>query len=127
MTKFFFLANLKANYNYWTSGTWKGAPPNQFSWCKPSGPSVLAGDLVWEAGQPDNAGSNESCVHFRFVLNSTGTIMTDRNCANKYIYACKVFNVIEFLKSCSRGKFRVPEVQPQNRVLLRVRLNASEM
>ncbi|CAB3370428.1 Hypothetical predicted protein [Cloeon dipterum] len=81
--------NWKANYNYWTSGTWKGAPPNQFSWCKPSGPSVLAGDLVWEKGQPDNAGSNESCVHFRFVLNSTGTIMTDRNCANKYIFACK--------------------------------------
>ncbi|XP_065345613.1 uncharacterized protein LOC135943123 [Cloeon dipterum] len=81
--------NWKANYNYWTSGTWKGSPPNQFSWCKPSGPSVLAGDLVWEKGQPDNAGSNESCVHFRFVLNSTGTIMTDRNCANKYIFACK--------------------------------------
>ncbi|XP_065346596.1 uncharacterized protein LOC135943858 [Cloeon dipterum] len=82
-------ANWTANFNYWTSGTWKGAPKKQWSWCEPNGPTVFANGLVWEYPQPDNNGGNESCVHFRFTLNSTGTIMTDRNCANKYIFACK--------------------------------------
>ncbi|XP_065346603.1 uncharacterized protein LOC135943866 [Cloeon dipterum] len=82
-------ANWTANFNYWTSGTGKGAPEKQWSWCKPNGPTVFAKGLVWEKLQPDNKGDNESCVHFRFILNSTGTIMTDRNCANKYIFACK--------------------------------------
>ncbi|XP_065346598.1 uncharacterized protein LOC135943860 [Cloeon dipterum] len=82
-------ANWKANFNYWTSGTWKGAPEKQWSWCEPEGPTVFAKGLVWENYQPDNKGGNESCVHFRFTLNTTGTIMTDRNCASKYIFACK--------------------------------------
>ncbi|XP_065347599.1 uncharacterized protein LOC135944512 isoform X2 [Cloeon dipterum] len=81
--------NWTANFNYWTSGSWKGAPENQWSWCEPNGPTVFAKGLVWESPQPDNKGGNESCVHFRFTLNSTGTIMTDRNCANKFIFACK--------------------------------------
>ncbi|XP_065346169.1 uncharacterized protein LOC135943525 [Cloeon dipterum] len=81
--------NWTANFNYWTSGTWNGAPVKQWAWCKPNGPTVFAKGLVWEPSQPDNKGGNESCVHFRFTLNSTGTILTDRNCTNKYIFACK--------------------------------------
>ncbi|CAB3385626.1 Hypothetical predicted protein [Cloeon dipterum] len=81
--------NWTANFNYWTSGTWKGAPVKQWSWCEPNGPTVFAKGLIWESSQPDNKGGNESCVHFRFTLNTTGAIMTDRNCANKYIFACK--------------------------------------
>ncbi|XP_065344303.1 uncharacterized protein LOC135942220 [Cloeon dipterum] len=82
----------KANFNYWTSGTWKGAPVGEWSWCDINGPTILDQGLSWESGQPDNKNGNESCIHFRFVLNSTGTVLTDRNCASKYIYACKVWN-----------------------------------
>ncbi|CAB3370452.1 Hypothetical predicted protein [Cloeon dipterum] len=89
MTKVF-KVNWRLNYNYWTSGTWKGAPVNQWAWCEPTGPTVLAPNLKWEANQPDNFNRSESCVHFRFVLNATGTIMTDRTCESRYIFACKM-------------------------------------
>ncbi|XP_065345661.1 uncharacterized protein LOC135943158 [Cloeon dipterum] len=79
----------KMNFNYWTSATWKGSPVGQWSWCEPYGPTIFPPNLTWERGQPDNNGGNEICIHYRFVLNSTGTILTDRNCANKLIYACK--------------------------------------
>ncbi|XP_065345481.1 uncharacterized protein LOC135943020 [Cloeon dipterum] len=79
--------NWKANFNYWTAGTKKGS--SEFSWCEPTGPTIFDQGLSWEAGQPDNAAGNESCVHFRFILNSTGTVMTDRNCNSKFIFACK--------------------------------------
>ncbi|XP_065345464.1 uncharacterized protein LOC135943002 [Cloeon dipterum] len=79
----------KANFNYWTSGTWKGSPVGLWSWCEPSGPVIFDQGLTWERGQPDNRNGNESCVHFRFIMNSTGTVLTDRNCSNSLIYACK--------------------------------------
>ncbi|XP_065345862.1 uncharacterized protein LOC135943312 [Cloeon dipterum] len=78
----------KANFNYWTSGTQKGSPQGHWSWCEPNGPTVFSPGLTWERGQPDNNNGSESCVHFRFVLNSTGTILTDRNCESKLIFAC---------------------------------------
>ncbi|CAB3382127.1 Hypothetical predicted protein [Cloeon dipterum] len=80
----------KANFNYWTSGTWKGSPVGLWSWCEPSGPAIFDHGLTWERGQPDNKNGNESCVHFRFIMNSTGTVLTDRNCSNSLIYACKM-------------------------------------
>ncbi|XP_065346528.1 uncharacterized protein LOC135943792 [Cloeon dipterum] len=87
--------NWKANFNYWTAGTKKGS--SEFSWCEPTGPTIFDQGLTWEAGQPDNAAGNESCVHFRFILNSTGTVMTDRNCNSKFIFACKV-QIIRMIK-----------------------------
>jgi hypothetical protein len=33
----------------------------------------------------------------RFVLNETGTILTDRNCSAKYIYACEVSRATSML------------------------------
>jgi hypothetical protein len=73
--------------NFWTGGTQKGCQ-GQWSWCGVGG--AIADDIKWEKGQPDNKGGQEDCVHMRFVLNSTGTIITDRNCTNKYIFACEV-------------------------------------
>ncbi|CAB3387042.1 Hypothetical predicted protein [Cloeon dipterum] len=89
----------KMNFNYWTSATRKGSPVGQWSWCEPYGPTIFPPNLTWQGGQPDNNGGNESCVHYRFVLNSTGTILTDRNCANKLIFACKTRRV-EIPKPC---------------------------
>ncbi|CAB3370396.1 Hypothetical predicted protein [Cloeon dipterum] len=97
----FNISDWKANFNYWTSGTWKGAPAGQWSWCEPSGPSIFAPGIVWERGQPDNNGGNESCVHFRFVLNATGTVLTDRNCSNKFIFACKTEITTTTPKPCT--------------------------
>ncbi|XP_065350421.1 uncharacterized protein LOC135946222 [Cloeon dipterum] len=83
-------ADWKANFNYWTSGLRQGASVGRWVWCKPDGPTVFPSDLKWERGQPDNAAGYEDCAHFRFVLNSTGTIITDRNCMQRYIFACKM-------------------------------------
>ncbi|XP_065345699.1 uncharacterized protein LOC135943178 [Cloeon dipterum] len=93
----------KANFNYWTSGTWRGSPAGHFSFCEPFGPAVFPPNLTWQRGQPDNKGGNESCVHFRFVLNSTGTIMTDRSCDYKYIFACKGNWTTATRQCCSIG------------------------
>ncbi|CAB3388244.1 Hypothetical predicted protein [Cloeon dipterum] len=89
----------KMNFNYWTSGTWQGSPQKMWSWCEPNGPTVFPPGLIWEAGQPDNRDGNETCVHFRFILNSTGAIMTDRNCTSKYVFACKG-NLVTTPKPC---------------------------
>jgi Lectin C-type domain len=75
------------NMNFWTGGTQKGCQ-GQWGWCGAGG--GIGDDIKWEKGQPDNKGGQENCVHMRFVLNATGTIITDRNCTNKYIYACEV-------------------------------------
>ncbi|CAB3360421.1 Hypothetical predicted protein [Cloeon dipterum] len=82
--------NWPINYNYWTSGTWKGAPEGQWSWCESAGTSTLDQSLKWESGQPDNLGGSEQCIHFSFAMNSSQAVLTDRNCSNRYIYACKM-------------------------------------
>jgi len=84
------LANWKGNHNYWTSGTQKGSK-GQWWWCKQDGSATsFSTDLIWEKGQPDNKGGNEDCTHLRFIMNTTGTILSDRNCTSKYIFACEV-------------------------------------
>jgi hypothetical protein len=75
--------------NFWTGGTQKGCQ-GQWGWCGVGG--AISDDIKWEKGQPDNKGGQEDCVHMRFVLNATGTIITDRNCTNKFIFACEVIN-----------------------------------
>jgi hypothetical protein len=83
--------NWTLNFNYWTAGTNKNFP-SQWSWCGTKPIKGLSNDLKWESGQPDNKGGKEECLHLRIVLNKTGTIITDRNCSLKYIYACEVSN-----------------------------------
>jgi len=83
------IGNWSYNFNYWTGGTTQGCP-GQWSWCGTQPVLGLSDDLKWEKGQPDNKGGKEECLHMRFVQNSTGTILTDRNCSAKYIYACEV-------------------------------------
>jgi Lectin C-type domain len=77
------------NLNFWTGGTQQGCQ-GQWSWCGMQPLLGLSNDLKWEPGQPDNNGGVEDCVHLRFVLNKTGTIISDRKCEDRYIYACEV-------------------------------------
>ncbi|XP_059482888.1 uncharacterized protein LOC132201040 [Neocloeon triangulifer] len=81
--------NWTLNFNYWTAGTQRGCA-GQWSWCDPGNNYLSLGDnLKWEIGQPDNKGGKEDCVHLRILLNSTGTVLTDRNCTSKYIFLCE--------------------------------------
>ncbi|CAB3368725.1 Hypothetical predicted protein [Cloeon dipterum] len=46
-------------------------------------------DIVWEVGQPDNKGGREDCIHLKVKNNTERTVITDRNCTDKYILACR--------------------------------------
>jgi len=93
--------NWQHNLNFWTAGTRQGCK-GQWAWC---GSGVgFSEELVWEKGQPDDKGGREDCIHMRFVLNSTGTILSDRNCTSKLIYACEV--ILKFAWNPSFFKFK---------------------
>jgi hypothetical protein len=83
------------NFNYWTAGTQRECR-GIWSWCGRDGAQVLNENVTWEKDQPDNKGGREDCIHLKLKKNSTGQIdkfvLTDRNCTDKYILACKVIN-----------------------------------
>jgi len=83
--------NLTGNYNYWSGGTQQGCR-GSWRWCGASG-APLDDLLLWEQGQPDNKGGRQDCVHLK-KSNVSGLILTDRNCTDKYIFACKVQSLI---------------------------------
>jgi len=78
----------KYNFNYWTAGTQRGCR-GQWRWCW-SGSKTMKSEIAWAPGQPDNLKGNESCLHMRFYTNGMGLRITDRNCTDKYIFACQV-------------------------------------
>jgi hypothetical protein len=85
----------RGNYNYWTGATQKGCVGG-WSWCTPEGvkPFNTLGNLLWETGQPDNKGGNQDCIHLKYqaLVGKPGNfVITDRNCSDKYIFACEVF------------------------------------
>ncbi|XP_065341970.1 uncharacterized protein LOC135940828 [Cloeon dipterum] len=80
-------ANWTQNWNYWTAGhamgTW-----GQWAWCP--GAVNLPDSLSWAPGQPDNAQQpDENCLHLQVTKNSSGVVLSDRNCSHKYIIACQ--------------------------------------
>jgi len=82
--------NWTLNLNYWTSGTQQGCR-GVWSWCGgASGDRGIDGLVLWETGQPDNKGGRQDCTHLKFI-NGSGFFLTDRNCTDRYILACKVF------------------------------------
>jgi Lectin C-type domain len=80
------------NFNYWTSG--KNKVTGNWSWCGKDGASVVDANINWEKGQPDNKGGHEDCIHLKLKKDAKGNpdkfVLTDRNCTDKYILACKV-------------------------------------
>jgi hypothetical protein len=49
-------------------------------------------NINWAQGQPDNKTGRETCVHLRIFQNISGAVLTDRECKDKFIYACKVIS-----------------------------------
>jgi Lectin C-type domain len=95
--------NWTGNYNYWTGGTQQECR-GSWGWCGPgSVPRGVADDLKWEPGQPDNLGGRQDCVHIK-NFNTSGLLLTDRNCTDKYIVACKVKMKIYITNLNSGGK-----------------------
>jgi Lectin C-type domain len=80
------------NFNYWTSGTKKNL--GNWSWCGKDGVNLLNANVTWDIGQPDNKGGNEDCIHLKLKKSASGDpdkfVLTDRNCTDKYILACRV-------------------------------------
>jgi hypothetical protein len=82
----------KLNYNYWTAGM-KNSCNSTFSWCLSANTEKiiqLSNNLAWDKNQPDILGGNETCLHLK-ILKTGGLKLTDKNCASKFIVACKVF------------------------------------
>jgi len=84
----------KGNSNYWTAGTQKDCR-GSWSWCGKEGTIMLKDNITWDKDQPDNKGGREDCIHLKLKKNNTtGSaqefVLTDRNCKDKYVLACKV-------------------------------------
>jgi hypothetical protein len=87
--------NWTGNRNYWAGGTQKDCR-GSWSWCGGTdGRRSISDDIMWEEGQPDNLGGRQDCVHIKNV-NGTGLRLTDRNCTDRYILACKVCELKSF-------------------------------
>jgi Lectin C-type domain len=83
------------NFNYWTGGTQKDCR-GSWSWCGKDGARMFNDGVAWEKDQPDNKGGREDCIHLKLKKNATGQpqefLLTDRNCTDKYVLACKVYS-----------------------------------
>ncbi|XP_059471661.1 uncharacterized protein LOC132194423 [Neocloeon triangulifer] len=93
------------NYNYWTYGLkFNDSDKEAFWWCDPiSATEVSNGTIEWQAGQPDNVGGSENCLHLQVVHTDLKMVVTNRNCADKYMLACESMSTTPAPK-CTVGK-----------------------
>jgi hypothetical protein len=83
-----FLVNWTGNLNYWTGGF--QACKGQWGWCSASNFVPFASNLSWGLNQPELTKENENCLHLKINRNSSGVQINDRNCSDKYVFACQV-------------------------------------
>jgi Lectin C-type domain len=81
-------ANWTGNLNYWTGG-FQGCR-GQWGWCTGADFIPIAENLNWATNQPEMLKENENCVHMRIHKNDSSTALSDRNCSDRYIFACEV-------------------------------------
>jgi hypothetical protein len=83
------LENWTGNFNYWTGGV--QSCKGRWGWCSEGGKfSALAANLSWAWNQPELQKANENCLHMRISANNS-ILLSDRECSNRFIYACQVF------------------------------------
>jgi hypothetical protein len=86
------LENWTGNFNYWTGGV--QSCKGRWGWCSEGGKfSALAANLSWAWDQPELQKANENCLHMRISAN-TSILLSDRECSNRFIYACQVFAAV---------------------------------
>lgn len=79
------------NSNYWTWGfRLNKSTSENFHWCNADVLEVSSSVVQWHSGQPDNLGGNQRCMHLRVLTNVSKMVVSDRNCSDKYVYACEV-------------------------------------
>jgi len=81
------VANWKGNLNYWTGGV-QGCK-GFWGWCSGSELQPFTSNLSWGMGQPEHKKEKENCLHLRVTQNSSGVLLSDRECKDKYIFACE--------------------------------------
>jgi hypothetical protein len=81
--------NWKYNLNYWTGGAQRDCK-GQWTWCAGADKVTLSQSLNWAYNQPDNKAGGDDCIHMKLLQNTTGIVLSDRNCSDKYIVACEV-------------------------------------
>jgi len=71
-----------------------------WGWCAGSVFQPFTANLSWDAGQPEFAKEKDNCLHLRIFQNSTETLLSDRECKDKYIFACKakIVKIYNFIK-----------------------------
>jgi hypothetical protein len=94
----------KGNFNYWSGGTQQDCR-GSWGWCGAgAAPKYVSDELKWEPGQPDNLSGREDCMHLKNFVMAGMLMLTDRNCTDRYIFACKVqicLTHILFTGACS--------------------------
>jgi hypothetical protein len=92
--------NWKGNLNYWTGGVQSCTKTGVWEHCVASQTLEITQNLTWGQGQPDSGlHGKENCMHLRIYQNASGAVLTDRNCKDKYILACKVISVLLIIYS----------------------------
>jgi hypothetical protein len=64
--------------------------------------------MTWAANQPDNRAGIDDCLHMRLFKDKKGIEFWDRNCSDKFVVACEVFEI------------NIIKLGPINKNLLRV-------
>jgi hypothetical protein len=64
----------------------------QWSWCSGVEASPIVENLTWSFGQPDNKNGGDNCLQMRLFQNATGIALSDRNCSDRYVFACEVIS-----------------------------------
>jgi len=83
--------NWKGNFNYWTGGI-QGCK-GSWGWCSGAQPQPFTANLSWGMNQPEVAKEKENCLQMRVFQNNSGILLSDRECKDKYIFACKVISI----------------------------------
>jgi hypothetical protein len=80
--------NWKGNFNYWTAG--RQGCKGVWGWCSQMQAQPFTTGLAWDVGQPAYKVDNENCLQMKISRNGSGIVLNDRDCKDRFVFACKV-------------------------------------